>query len=56
MKLDRKMYKLDDAVKIKLRNEIYMLEKQNQKDKKYSDADMKKLIIKMIEREVKKCY
>ena len=47
-----KVYKLDDAVKHKLRAEIYSLEKENQKTKKLSDRAMKEKIVEIIEREV----
>ena len=51
-----KVYKLNEEAKFRLRSQIYSMEKENQKDKKLSDSDMKKAIIKLIEKEVKKCY
>lgn len=50
------LYKLDDAVKFKLRTQIYLMEKENQKTKRLSDKAMKDEIIKIIEKEVRKCY
>ena len=49
-------YELDDKVKMKLRAQIYTMEKENLKDKKLTDTAMTHEIIKLIEKEARKCY
>lgn len=47
---------VDEQKVIRIIKRVYVIERDNTKTAKYSDKDMKKLIEKIIEEEVKKCY